>query len=157
MKLFFTSTILLFALTLMGQKVKEKGDIVFVDDSAFVKKECKKVLHDPCAFTTADGKQPLFVIVPYAYSKSIQVREGNTWVEKSLPAYYYMVQFSLVNKDFITLRDPKDLLKEMYLSGFILPNGSLDPDRMDKFLKANTDQAPGPGNSSPDLLNNTRW
>lgn len=157
MKLFFTTAILLFALSVMGQKVKEKGDIVFVDDSAFVKKECKKVLHDPCAFTTADGKQPLFVIVPYAYSKSIQVREGNTWVEKSLPAYYYMVQFSLVNKDFITLAAPKDIIKDMFVSGFILPNGSLDPDRMELFLKQHNEQAPGPGNNSPDLLNNTRW
>lgn len=157
MKLLLATTLIFFTLTMVGQKVKEKSNIYYIDDSAFVQKGCKKMYNDPCAFSTADGKQPIFVIVPYAYSKTIQVHEGNAWVEKSLPAYYYMVQFSLVNKDFISLNDPKDIIKEMYVAGFILPNGSLDPDRMDIFLKQHNQQAPGPGNSTPDLLNNTRW
>lgn len=156
MRTLFTTVLLLTALATMGQKVKEKNNIYYVDDSAFVQKDCKKIIADPCAFNTADGKQRVFVIVAYSYSKIIQVREGNTTVEKSLPAYYYRVEFSLVNKDFTTLMDPKDIVREMYNSGFILPNGSVDPDLLALFVQKHNVPPPTQGNTDPDLINN-RW
>ena len=156
MKLLFTTTILLFTLTMFGQKVKEKSDIYYVDDSAFVKKECKKIITEPCSFITPDAKQRLFAIVAYSYSKPIQVREGNATVAKSMPAYYYMVQFSLVNKDFTTLMDPKDIVREMYNSGFILPNGSVDPDLLAIFIQRHNVPPPSDNTSDPDVINN-RW
>lgn len=151
-----TSIFLLFALACMGQKVKEKNNIYYVDDSAFVQKTCKKIIADPCPYTTADGKQNLFVIVAFPYQKIIQVREGNATVAKSMPAYYYMVQFSLVNKDFTTLMDPKDIVREMYNSGFILPNGSVDPDLLAIFIQRHNIPPPSNITSDPDVINN-RW
>ncbi len=156
MKTLFTTTLLLIALACMGQKVKEKSNIYFVDDSAFVQKGCKKVNTDPCVFTTTDGKQPIFVIVAYSCSKIIQVNNGTAVVQKSIPSYYYMVQFSLVMKDFITLMDPKDIVREMYNSGFILPSGSVDPDLLTLFIQRHNVPPPSQDGNDPDVINN-RW
>lgn len=126
----------------MAQKVKEKDDVYSVDDKAFVKKECKNVFAAPCVFTTPDGATRLFSLVPYEYMKTMRVNEGHGWYDKEIKSYYFQIRFIPIEKDFYSMQTPKEIIREMYKSGCVNADGSLDATKVDEFIRVYAEEPP---------------
>ena len=142
MRIWTIAVLMLFAGVVMAQKVKEKNDIWYVDGNEYLKMGCKNFYAGPCPMSTADGSKLLFSVISYPYKKKIKVNEGNGWFEKEINDHFFEFRFLDSDAMMNSMGEVRGVIKNMYNFGLIADDGTIDPDKLDQFIKIYHEEPP---------------